>query len=296
MKLEIPRLDITRSSSDEFFRRYFEPEQPVILHGFEGAISDLLVEKLWSLAELGGPAGQNGYFAAPIGLGDGQVPVPEIIEQIFVRDDIAHKPEPLRLWMQPQGHVTGLHYDGNSLCGMNWHIAGKKHWLLVAPTKLLPMMPLTYLTMTADDFEPSARKYDVMDFTVEKGEMLFIPRYWAHRVSALGETNANLNWVWTRKAPNRISPVGRRESATLKVRGHIGPLDNFVVPRVSLKDYGDGGPEMFTRYTEQVSSAEVLRFVLREALNCLVLPFRASAVRRRQKKSDESNFHDSLKT
>jgi len=295
MQLEILRLNVVECASEDFFGTYFVPERPVILTGLEPMLPSGLGEKIWSLAQTGEAAGGNGYFSAPIGLGHAEVPVPKIVEQVFARDDIVHKPQPLRLWMQPEGHETGLHYDGNSLCGFNWHVAGRKRWLLLAPTRLLPMKPLTYLAVTPDGFEPSSRKYDVAEFVVEEGEMLFIPRYWAHRVTALGQVNANLNWVWTRKAPNRATPVGRRESATLKMRSLIGGrLDSLVEPRVPLHDYGDGGPGMFTLYTEQIGRAELLQFIAREFVNCLMLPLRARAVGRRQQMLAASNFHQSL--
>ncbi len=292
MRLEIERLP--SGNLDEFIQRFYEAEQPVILTGLESQGTKSMQSRIWALAHGEGGEAHNGYYSSPIGLGAGSVPVPEIVERVFSRDDIAHKPEPLRLWMQPRNNCTGLHYDGNSLCGLNWHVIGRKHWLLIAPNRLLPMMPLTYLTMTPDDFEPGPDKYDVMEFVVEEGEMLFIPRYWAHRVTTLSEVNANLNWVWTRRVPNRTTPVGRRESATLKVRSRIGRLNRYITPRASLADYGDGGPEMFDSYTRDVTKRELVRFVMGELVNCVMYPFRSAAVHNRQSRMHTNNFHDSL--
>lgn len=134
---------------------------------------------------------------------------------------------PLRFWQAAQGHQTPWHYDGNALDVLNVQLAGRKHFTLAAPHRELPwirFLPVSTLAY-ADPELP------VQHVILDAGDLIFIPRFWSHRVEALDTDNRNLNWVWTDADFAADSAVASREAerlAAVKKLASAGTLERLV--------------------------------------------------------------------
>jgi hypothetical protein len=121
----------------------------------------------------------------------------------------------VNFWMAAKGTVTQLHRDfGHNLIGQ---ITGKKRFQLYSPSvseRLFPANTTWSASFSQLDFErPDPEKIaaarDVhpdFDFVLERGEMLFLPYGWWHRVTTL-EPAINVNlWWWTSDMLARHGP------------------------------------------------------------------------------------------
>jgi len=294
MRFDIHKVPAHELSVSDFVARYYETEQPVLLTGLAAPCESDSAKVVWGLAHEPEAEWSNGHIAAGTIDGDGLLRVPDLVHAIFSGQEIVHKPKPLKLWMQPQGHRSVLHYDGNSLHGLNWQVAGRKKWQLISPRTPVRMVPFSWVAMAQDDFEPDPRKHEFCEFYTEPGEMLFLPRYWAHRVTSMADNNVNLNWVWTSRQPNLRHAVGRRECATLKLRSYFGRLDRLVRYRVSIYNYGDGGVELFQRYASAVGRSQLFKTFCSELGRVALMPIFGSEVERQMQRMRDNNFPQSL--
>jgi hypothetical protein len=295
MHIEIPRIRADDLSIEEFLTRFYVPEQPVVLTDLEPPSACKQDALIWALAHEADAEWRNGHIAAGTIDGGGRLRVPALVAAMFGRADVAHKSKPLKLWMQPRGHCSLLHYDGNSLHGLNWQIAGRKHWLLISPKTPVRMMPFTWVAMARENFTPDPARYDVCEIRTQPGDMLFLPRYWAHRVTCEGDSNVNLNWVWTPITPNVSHPVGRRECATLKLRSWLGRLDRLVRYRVAVSNYGDGGEALFRSYAGAADTWLLCKTFAHEVGNAMLLPFFGRDVEQQMQRMRDNNFPETLK-
>ena len=295
MRIEIPRIPAHELSIEGFLTRFYEPEQPVILTDLQPPCAGDEDALVWAIAHEAAAEWRNGHIAAGSFDGDGRLRVPELVSAMFARTDIAHKPKPLKLWMQPRGHRSLLHYDGNSLHGLNWQIAGRKHWLIISPQTPVRMMPFTWVAMARENFTPDPARHDFCELHTQPGDMLFLPRYWAHRVTCEGACNINLNWVWTPRAPNLNHTVGQRECATLKLRSWFRRFDRLVRYRVAVTNYGDGGEALFGNYADVANRWLLCKTFAREMGNAMLLPLFGEAVERQMQHMRDNNFPETLK-
>lgn len=294
MRFDIDRIPVAELTVEGFFRRYYAEERPVLLTGLAPPFPGDVAGAVWRLAN--GPEAdpRNGHIAVPMQSGEAAPRTPALVGAVFARDDIVHKPKPLKLWMQPNGHRSLLHYDGNSLHGLNWQVAGRKHWLLLSAETPARMVPLSWVAMVDERFEPDPREHEFCEFETAPGDLLFLPRYWSHRVTCLESVNANLDWVWTPTRPNRHVRAGRRECATLRLRSWLGKLDRFVFYRVSLDNYADGGPRLFDAYTAGVGVLQVLSLLAGELVSLALMPWYARAIDRQMHAMRSNNFPPAL--
>ena len=289
MRLEIDRIPAYTLTSVEFFARYYKAETPVILTGLDTHPN--INSIVWARAHQPDASRRPGHIAIPMPDKGAEIVVPSLVRDIFAQTDISCKSKPLKLWMQPQGHCSHLHYDGNSLHGMNWQVTGRKHWLLISPNTPPRLMPFTQVAMTHPGFQPDPTNYDFYDFETAPGEMLFLPRYWIHQVTSLGPINTNLNWVWTPTYPNQKVTVGKRESAVIKIRSMIGRLDQYIPNRVHIQNYGDGGMALLNIYTAGQSRWSLLGALAKELSSLIILPFFNRAVNAHMGDMQRNNFN-----
>jgi hypothetical protein len=126
------------------------------------------------------------------------------------------------------------------------------------------------------------------EFETHPGEMLFLPRYWIHKVYSLDEINLNLNWVCTPKNPNIQSKLGKREIEILTLRKTFPYLNKFF--HEDFKNYGGEGKELIKNYTKKSSFINIIFRIFKEIL---VLPrtiFFAKNVKKQAKKFENNNF------
>lgn len=134
---------------------------------------------------------------------------------------------PLRFWQAQQGHQTPWHYDGNALDVVNVQLTGSKRFTLAPPDRELPWIRFLPVSTLAYD-DPGV---PVLEVILNAGDLIFIPRFWSHRVEALGTVNRNVNWVWTDSDFTPDSAVAAREAerlAAVRKLDESGGLEKFL--------------------------------------------------------------------
>ena len=261
MKLTITRIPLSEMTYETFVNTYLLPEKPVILTGVdtydENEITSENVKKLFKDES----KRSMGWYEAPISSSD--TIIPPLLHSVLRREDMSVRPLAMRLFMQPSGHKTLYHYDGNSLHGFNLQMKGTKHWSLISPYTPLDSVPLMFVSLVSKRFIPNKNKHDYYEFETNAGEMLFLPRYWIHSVKTCGEENINYNWVMTPTFPNTTSPLGRRESELLFLRKKISFIDRFFVNLSG--EYGGKGKEITENYIKDIGYFRLLTRIFKEA-------------------------------
>ncbi|HET6584075.1 MAG TPA: cupin-like domain-containing protein [Nannocystaceae bacterium] len=137
------------------------------------------------------------------------IDIPPIIRPDWIEDQA-------RLWIQPRGNRTGLHWD--SFSSLICVVRGRKRLLLFAPDQLELLYPCAVtgskdfsmgswsrLDVFAPDFAeyPAARAARYHDVTIEEGETILVPRHWWHAVENLGTPTISVSFF--------VTPQGKSE-------------------------------------------------------------------------------------
>jgi hypothetical protein len=128
-------------------------------------------------------------------------------------------------WFSGQGARTWLHYDNNACHNLNGQILGRKECWLFAPSELERLYPFPpggknpahnccAVDVEAPDLalHPAFADARAEHALLEAGDLLFIPVWWVHTFSHLGELNANVNFWWKPES-NRDNEVSRWQAA-----------------------------------------------------------------------------------
>ncbi len=187
---------------------------------------------------------------------------PPFVRSVLEDTSSVVRPNPVRLWLQPNGHKTLMHYDGNSISGLNLQLAGRKHWTLVSPHTPLPCA--SFNKVAAIDHAKPQRSSNRIVFECETGpaDMIFVPRYWFHQVETLAPVNVNVNWVWTPTWPDTSTPIGLREARLLRLLRIFPVLNKFSFG--AEKGYGGGDASLVDTYVGEVSASAAILQLLRE--------------------------------
>lgn len=288
MKLEIRRLDAYMMSSDEFFRTHYEPEVPVIIERCN--VGEQITPAYLKSRYMKEENRDIGWYDAPLpAQDDSAIAIPPLVRDVFARSDVSCRSLPMRVWLQPGGHRTLLHYDGNSLSGFNLQIMGRKRWTLISPDAQLPCLPFNFVLMANENFEPDVDEYDTYRFETGPGDMLFLPRYWIHGVESLGEININVNWVWTPRKPNTNHRLGRREVELLRLRRLLPWLNRITGD--NSQSYGGGGQIIIDEYVQGVNRWQALRRLLGELSSAPRLIGLVPSILRQVRSFDRNNFN-----
>lgn len=288
MKLEIEKKNIDDLSYEEFVNSYLLPEKPIVIRGvktFDSAIltPEYVVENFSDENKR-----EAGWFDSDL-VDDGPIRIPEIVKSLLAREDMSVRKSPMRLFMQPGGHVTLPHYDGNSLHGLNQQVIGKKRWVLTSPNTPLPNIPFMFAGSVGKDFTYDPDKYDFYDFHTESGDVLFLPRYWYHEVHSIAPVNLNLNWVLTPRTPNESSILGRREVEIVKLRNSMPMINKAFFPD-EFSSYGGQGKELIDTYSKNVGTSRMLGRLLKELCGYPRLLFLATQIKSRANDFSKNNF------
>jgi hypothetical protein len=197
---------------------------------------------------------------------------------------------PMRLFMQPRGHVTLPHYDGNSLHGFNQQVIGKKKWIVTSPNTPLPNIPFMFASLVGKNFKYNPRVYDFYEFETVPGDLIFLPRYMVHEVHSMEPVNLNLNWVCTPTSPNESSILGRREVEIVKLRKTL-PLINKAFFPDNFSSYGGQGQELIDRYSREVSNTRMLKRLVKELAGYPRLLVLAKQLKERANEFSKNNFN-----
>jgi hypothetical protein len=101
------------------------------------------------------------------------------------------------------------------------------------------------------------------EFTLEEGDMIFLPRYWYHLVKSQDEMNVNVNWVLMPKSKPVNTKIARREAEMMWMK------DTFysVMPPKSrwlVDNYAGGGREAVRTLTEHVAATAAFARLAKE--------------------------------
>ncbi len=116
-------------------------------------------------------------------------------------------------WFSGPGPRTWLHYDNNGCHNLNAQILGAKECWLFSPRELARLYPFpldgqnpAHNCCAVDVEAPDLARYpafaeaEAEHATLAAGDLLFIPVWWLHTFSHLGELNANVNFWWKPEA------------------------------------------------------------------------------------------------
>jgi len=109
------------------------------------------------------------------------------------------------MWFGPGSNVSPLHYD--SMHNFLTQVRGRKRVVLFPPGEIRRLYPFAFhqrslhisqVNMVEPDHArfPEFQKAARMELVLEPGEMLFIPVFWWHGVSGMGE-NLSINYWWS---------------------------------------------------------------------------------------------------
>lgn len=287
MRLSVERVDAGHPELDEFVRARVDQETPFVVGRVSSFDGERLTPEYAKERFTREGRRQIGWYDCPL-VDDEDIRVPNFVRRVLERWDMSVRKEPMRVFLQPGGHVTLPHYDGNSLHGMNMQVLGRKRWVLTSPRTPLPTMPFMFAGLVKRNFAYDAGRYDIMDFETHPGDLLFLPRYWYHEVHSLGEVNLNVNWVFTPLAPNEEHSLGRREVELLKLRAMLPVVDRNFPDK--MDEYGGRGPEITRRYTSNVTRRRALLRLVREALMVPRLLAHHAELRSRAEEFSRHNF------
>jgi len=246
----------------EFRERYYDPEIPVVVTGTPVPRDECLSSQ--HLKKVFGQARKvAAWHEVPLPEDDSDFPMPDLLKGLIrvVKPNL--RGTPMRVWLHPGGHVSMYHYDGNSIHVFNQQARGRKRWTIISPDTPLPVVPFAFFSVALRSFEPDSAIHDFYEFETGPGDMLFLPRYWCHRVESLDSVNVNINWVWTPPTPNQTA-LGKRESEMLKARLLLKHLNRFTRAPVLLESYGGVGWELAREYARGVSVPGAVSRILKE--------------------------------
>ncbi|MEM0896191.1 MAG: cupin-like domain-containing protein [Verrucomicrobiota bacterium] len=275
---EIARIpwDVTH---DEFNSEYFLPEQPVILQGVGPRIKnadDLSIDSIRErIVERGLATENTSWFEGPAPMLDPLASTPEVVTRSLEGAQL--RKNHCRLWLNGPGNLTPSHYDGNLLFVFNLQLKGTKEWRIVSPHTPLTNYPFSRVALTdkGGTSRPTGRGIQFAEFTLNEGEMVFVPPLWHHSVKATGDANVNVNWVGTRKSGHVQSKTLTREKELLKWSLlHRKLIGNYNLPNLALgggiknyvENYGGVGEAFLREMTKGVGYHRAVTRIFRETL------------------------------
>jgi len=289
MKYQIDRINLSSITYGEFVEKYYIPETPVILSDTHvnkdnNISSEEMISRFYDENQR-----EAGWFNAALPKEDDNfIKLPDLVSTLLSRPDIAMRNQPMRAFMQPKGHKTLLHYDGNSLNGLNLQIKGEKEWTLISPHTPVSIMPFNFVAAVSKNFTPDDKKFDSYQFTTMPGDMLFLPRYWLHEVTCKADINININWVFTPKSPNFNSLLGQREGELLKLKKMFPFLRKITVN--GGEQYGGAGTALEKTYIESIKTSSAIKRLIKEIAATVPFLIHARTISMQASSFSKNNF------
>ncbi len=188
---------------DAFREKYFRTETPVII---EGIGQNWPAITSWSEDYIRQKLSKNKtakaaslWYWMEKGTLEEDYETPDIIDQLIHSKDVFPRTELMRIWAHKKGNVSSWHYDANMVNVFNVQMTGKKEWLLVSPETPLTCYPFTSFAVMDNNDKNIFKKKKYTQVILNKGDMLYIPPLWFHKVFSLDDENLNLNWIFTKK-------------------------------------------------------------------------------------------------
>jgi hypothetical protein len=270
-------------------KKYIYTQTPVIVEGVFAFDSEKITPEYVKEKFYNEEKRELGWFDSEL-VDNDIITIPDFVKDILNRDEFAVRPSPMRVFMQPRGHVTLPHYDGNSLHGLNLQVLGEKRWLLTSPNTPLPCTPFMFAALVGKSFKYDPEKYDFYDFNTKPGDLLFVPRYHFHEVHSLGVVNLNNNWVFTPTTPDETTPLGKREVEIVKLR-KTWPFVNKAFFPDKFSNYGGQGEKLIDEYSKNVSYLRMVKRFIKELANYPKLIILAKQIKSRANEFSKNNFN-----
>jgi hypothetical protein len=109
-----------------------------------------------------------------------------------------------KFWLSGPDLITPLHYDPVET--LHWMVRGKKRFICYRPgvSRYYPFpfgSTAPFISRVDPDHPdpvrfPLFQRADAVEFTVNAGELLYLPAYWWHQVYSEAALNISLNFVW----------------------------------------------------------------------------------------------------
>ncbi|WP_417225404.1 cupin-like domain-containing protein [Amphritea sp.] len=211
--------DVARVSSDisfaDFCDSYLTPEVPVVI---EGAGKNWPARERWNeeylhkklAKEASASAASLWYWLNREALVEDYT-TPPFINQCLDSTAAFPRKKHLRLWINKKGNVSRWHYDSTFINVFNAQITGTKDWILVSPDTPIDCYPFTTFSIIDDRGDAILKDKIYTRFTLNEGDIVYIPPVWFHQVTASGDESINLNWLFTKKETTATSATLKRE-------------------------------------------------------------------------------------
>lgn len=200
---------------EQFSEKYYLIEKPVII---ENVGANWPAISLWTedyirdkLSKDNSAKAASLWYWMEKGTLDEDYETPEIIEQLINSNNVFPRTEQMRIWAHKKNNVSSWHYDANMVNVFNVQMTGKKEWLLVSPETPLTCYPFTSFAVMDNNDQHIFKNKVYTQVILNKGDMLYIPPLWFHKVTSLDDENLNLNWIFTKKQTDVISRTLQRE-------------------------------------------------------------------------------------
>jgi len=202
-------------SFEAFWDKYILTEQPLII---ENIASDWKARRCWTedylqkkLSEEPSAKEATLWYWMALDTLSEYYDTPTIVEKTMKSTDIFPRKLAMRIWVHQQGNVSSWHYDANMVGVFNVQVTGSKQWLLVSPDTPLDCYPFTNFGILDGKGDELFRNKIYTRFTLNEGDMLYLPPLWLHKVESCGEENISLNWVFTKKETQIITKMFIRD-------------------------------------------------------------------------------------
>ena len=235
MKKTIDRLHSSDVTPAKFHKLYFLPERPVVL---KQVCRDWLASENWTpdflkKETLSGQLLKERYwYETRPGYERQAYQIPDVVTQSLSSEHSYIRETFVRIFANAKGNVTPFHNDANLLFVFSVQLKGRKKWRIVSTDTPIPKYSFTQIPFLdfnkTPDIEEISKKYDIYEFDLEEGEMLFLPHLWSHHVESLEDWNVNLNWVGTKNNHHVHTSSFTREKELLSL---FSRLNRFPVGR-----------------------------------------------------------------
>ena len=190
-------------SFEDFKLKYYDIEKPVII---EGVGSDWAAKQIWTekyvreeLSKEKTASTASLWYWMEKGTLKGDYQTPSIIDKFLESNDVFHRNQLMRIWINQKDNISSWHYDANMVNVFNTQVTGTKEWLLVSPETPLRCYPFTSFAIMDNNDEKIFRHKTFTHFNLNAGDMIYVPPLWFHKVASVEDENISLNWIFTKK-------------------------------------------------------------------------------------------------
>lgn len=274
----IQSVDAREMSTARFVDSYFAPEVPVVIRGVATrwpARAKWSVENMRAaLTESSTVVRRPSWYESGPDFAADDIVAPEFVTTVLAPTYSYLREHHCRFWIHRPGAVTPWHVDAQSLYVIHVQVHGRKQWSIVSPQTPLTVYPFDTFAMPFDVATPRPETVHAV-FTVEEGDLLFLPPHWFHRVLTLDDS-VTFNWVGTKRQSGVASAQATREAEILKLvmmggTPFIRALNKRSVLAIPhfFDNYGACGPALVAERASSVTRSAALRRAAKELRNAV---------------------------